>query len=182
MDICFAVGRSHEADSLVFDNAPIGSCAQCDDIAAANSRTVIFLTDCRNPPLIGVWLEIVINKDTVTVLPCLSLKREGYEIAKSAIGQRVLIREETVVRLERHSFLSLHRLCEYDIAKPPGITSCDFLLEENPDMCAVAGTRNFYVCRDFPVATYRKIRFYIVMIAVFATLVIEISAKEEATV
>ena len=63
-------------------------------------------------PLVGPRDEGVIKKDRVVLLASGSLERQSNQVSKSSLGHRVLVRKQTVVRIEANVRTSFHRLGE----------------------------------------------------------------------
>ena len=72
-----------------------------------------------------------------TLLPCSRgalLQRQGDQVAESAVRHRVLIRKQTVVRIQADVRPTLHRLGQDVGAQPAGQRGRNGLLEEEPDV------------------------------------------------
>ncbi len=65
-----------------------------------------------------------------------------------ALGQRVLVGEEAVVGVEPHLVPPLHGPGQDRASEPAGLERREGLIEENPDVSALAGTRSFKRGRD----------------------------------
>ena len=68
------------------------------------------LADAREErPLIGMRHGVVIEKDAIATLPRSLLKRQGDQVAETALRKRVLVGEETVVRIQPDARPAFHR-------------------------------------------------------------------------
>ena len=94
-------------------------------------------------PLVGVGLELLVQKDAVAGRSWLLLQRQGDQVAEAALGQRVLIREEPVIGAQPDLRAAFHRLGEKMRTQLPRQAGRDGLREEEPDVGAVAGARAF---------------------------------------
>ena len=63
---------------------------------------------CQKSPLILVRTKFRIDKNTVPLCTRNLLERQGDQIAKTSFGHRVLIRKESVVRIQPHLVAGLH--------------------------------------------------------------------------
>src|SRR5271166_7050865 len=99
-------------------------------------------------PLIFVWLEIVIEKDTIAILAWPVLQRQCDQIAKPARGHCVLARKEPIIRIEADVRAAIHRRRDQKRTKASGIRRWNRFDEENPGVRAIARARSFYGDRD----------------------------------
>ena len=121
--------------------------AEADDVASALAlRDNRFDLGSIQPadggqkrPLIGVWNELLVDEHAVALLTGLLLQRKRNEIPKSTVRQRVLAREEAVVRLESDIGSSLHRFGQDIGAEPARQRRWNGVLKEEPDVPAAAG-------------------------------------------
>ena len=94
-------------------------------------------------PLICPRHERVIEEDAVALLAGSLLQRQGDQVAESSLRHRVLIRKETVVRIQSDVRPPLHRLGQEVRSEPAGQRGRNRLLEEDPDVSASSGARPF---------------------------------------
>ena len=87
-------------------------------------------------PLIGVGIEIVIEEQAVTPLTRLLLQGQGDQVAESALGQRVLVGKEAVVRIKADVGPVLHRFRENQRTELAGECGRKGLLEKEPHVRA----------------------------------------------
>src|SRR5947207_9154404 len=84
---------------------------------------------------------LVVKENAVAVPPGVLLQRQRDQIAKSSVRQRVLIREESVVRVEPDIRSALHRLRQDVGADLPRERRRHGLVKQQPDMSAAPRTR-----------------------------------------
>jgi hypothetical protein len=65
-----------------------------------DSRTVDLPNRGEKHPLVGVGIEIVVEEQAVAPFTRLFLQGQRDQVAESALGQRVLVGKEAVVRIE----------------------------------------------------------------------------------
>ncbi len=68
-------------------------------------------------PLVIVWTQLAVDKDAISTLPGVPLKRKSNQIAEATDRHRVLTRKETIVRLEANFRPALHGLGDKHGAK-----------------------------------------------------------------
>ena len=99
-----------------------------------------YLSNAREKcPLVRAWNEGAIKKDRVALLARRSLERQGNEVSKTSVRQRVLIRKQAVVRVEPNIRTPLHGLGEDVRSHSSGERGRDRLVEEEPDMPTSSG-------------------------------------------
>ncbi len=79
---------------------------------------------------------MVIDEHTVALLTCSLLQREGNQVPKTAMRQRVLAREEPIVRVETDVETRVHRFGQDVRGEATGEDGGNGVLEEDPDMSA----------------------------------------------
>ena len=94
-------------------------------------------------PLVGMWLEVVVEEYAVARLPWPVLQGQGYEIAESTRRQRILTGKQPVVGIEPDVRVAFHRLGDEPCAKTSSRRRRDRVREEDPQVAAVAGARPF---------------------------------------
>jgi hypothetical protein len=82
-------------------------------------------------------LPAVIDEDRVALGACLTLQGQRDQVAEATLRQRVLVREEPVIRAEAERWVGIHRLGQQVRTEPPGQRGRQGLLEEHPDMGAL---------------------------------------------
>jgi len=87
-------------------------------------------------PLIGVWIEIVIEEQAVAPLTRLLLQRQGDQVAESALRQSVLVGKEAVVRIQADVGPVLHRFRENQRTELAGECGRKGLVEKEPHVRA----------------------------------------------
>nr|WP_310800580.1 hypothetical protein [Burkholderia thailandensis] len=94
-------------------------------------------------PLVRVGLEVLVDENTAILLARRLLQRKCYQIAEATFRHRVLVREEAVVGCQLQ--LPGSHACTADDrgAQASRIPSRYGRPEENPDVCAIAGSRDF---------------------------------------
>ena len=90
-------------------------------------------------PLVAVRHCLVVKEHTVAVPSGVLLQRQRDQIAKSSVGQRVLIREESIVRVEPDIRPALHGLRQDVGADFPRERRRHGLFEQQPNVPAAAG-------------------------------------------
>jgi hypothetical protein len=141
-----------------------------------DSRAGNFPNRREKRPLVGIGIESVVEEHAVAPVTRLLLKRQCDQVAESAVGQRVLVRKEAVVRFEADVGPVLHRFCEDHRAEFACQGSRDSLFEEEPHVRAGSRTRTFQGARQIHPAAGRNEGG-----RVFApTLLVEIGGQEEA--
>ena len=90
-------------------------------------------------PLVGPRDEVVIEEDAVALLARSLLQRQGDQVPESSLRHRVLIRKETIVRIQADVRPALHRLGQDVRAQPARQRGRNGLLEEEPDVRASSG-------------------------------------------
>ena len=131
-------------------------------------------------PLVRANIKIFIYEYAILVFPCFSLQGKGNKISKTSLGQRVLVREESVVWFERKTYIFIHRLRKDELAQLSCFNRRYRSIKEYPNMCPVAWTWTFDVTRNIPSLAYIHECEHIILIAVFTILVIKISTEETA--
>jgi len=71
------------------------------------------------------------------------LERQGNQVAKSTIGQHVLIREKAVIRHQLHPGMKGRSLCRDQCSQPPRQSCWRGCSEKNPTVCALTGAGPF---------------------------------------
>jgi hypothetical protein len=104
------------------------------------------------------------------------LKRQRDQVPESALGQRVLVRKETVVRIEADVGATLQRLCEDQRAEFAREGCRDSLFEKEPHVRARSRARAFQGARQIhsSASRYESGRVFP------PTLLVEIGGKEVA--
>src|ERR1700736_4032826 len=92
-------------------------------------------------PLIVIWDALVIEEDAVAITAAVLLQRQCDQIAESSVRQGVLIREESVVRVEAEVRPVLHRLGRDVGAEFSRKRGRHGLVEEQPHVAAAPRTR-----------------------------------------
>ena len=87
-------------------------------------------------PLVCVGNEVVIEEHAVVLLAWSLLQRQGDQVPEPSLRHRVLIRKETVVRIQADVRPPLHRLGKDVRSQPSGQRGGNGLLEEEPDVRA----------------------------------------------
>jgi hypothetical protein len=90
---------------------------------------------------IGVPEKLPIEKDAVSSLPGLFLKRKRDQIAEACFGQRVLVRKEPVIGRESELRPPFHRLGQDVRPEPSGQGRWNRFVEEQPDVPPSSRTR-----------------------------------------
>ena len=126
-----------------------------------------------------VWNKVLVHKQAVPIVLGKPLQRHCYQIAKTSFRQKVLIREESVIRFHFHPDIVFHRGAEDGESQFPGLCCHNRFTEENPYMRSVPGPRPLNICRNSPLLTDVDIRQDIVSVTVFAVLIIEIGTEKE---
>ena len=83
--------------------------------------------------------SLVVKEDAVAVTSSVFLQRQRDQIAESSVGQRILIREESIVRVEPDVRPALHCLGEDVGADLPRERCSHGLVEQQPHVTATAG-------------------------------------------
>lgn len=94
------------------------------------------------------WVQIAVEEERVSVLPCACLEREGDEIAESSRRHSVLRWEEAVVGGEADFRTPVYCFGENDETELAGEPSRQGLLEEQPRVTARTGSLSFKADRD----------------------------------
>ncbi len=93
----------------------------------------------QESPLVVVWSQFVIYKDTVALLPWSVLQRQRNQVAEPAGRHGVLAGKEPIIRFEPQIGAALHRL-RHQMGTELARLGCRHRFrEENPDMTAIAG-------------------------------------------
>jgi hypothetical protein len=79
---------------------------------------------------------VVVNEQTDALLACSLLQRKGDQVPETTMRQRVLAREEPIVRLESNVRTRVHRFGQDVRGETTGQRRRDGLLEEDPDVSA----------------------------------------------
>ena len=79
---------------------------------------------------------LVVEEDAIAVTAAFLLQRQSDQVAESSVRQGVLIREESVVRVEADIRPPLHRFRQDMRAELPRERSRHGLLEEEPRVAA----------------------------------------------
>jgi hypothetical protein len=91
---------------------------------------------CEEGPLVRPWFEVLIEKDTVRLFPWPLLQRQRDQVAESSVRHRVLIRKESIVRIQTEIRSAFHRLGENVRSEAPGQRGRNRLREKEPHMSA----------------------------------------------
>ncbi len=92
-------------------------------------------------PLVRVGPQFVVKKLRKAGLPWDLLERNRDQVAKAALGHRVLIWEEPIIGIQPKLMTALHSSNQQQRAQPPGNAGGHWPFEEDPDVSSVAGTR-----------------------------------------
>ena len=87
--------------------------------------------------------EVVVDENAVASATGTALQRQGDQIPETSPRQGVLARKETIIRPEPEIGAPIHGFGEYHRPQTPRDARRNGLLEEYPDMPAVAGARTF---------------------------------------
>jgi hypothetical protein len=93
-------------------------------------------------PLIRPGKQLFVKEHAVVALPQALLQRQGDQIAEAALRQGVLVRKETVVRIQPDVWSPFHRLGENVRTEFPRQDSRYGLDEEQPQVTTVARARS----------------------------------------
>ena len=126
--------------------------------------------------MIGIGKPLLVEEDAVATFPRLFLQRQGDQIAETALGQRVLIGEEAVIRIQADIRPAFHRFGQDVRTEPACQRGRDGLLEEQPDVPAVAGARSLQSGRQVHAAA----RFQDGSCIFLPMRLVEIGGQEEA--
>ena len=91
--------------------------------------------------MVGVGQTALIEKHTIAKFPRSPLERQRDQVAKTTLGQCVLIGEETVIGIEPDPRSVFHRFGQQVRAKFPRERRRDRLLEKQPDVSPIARAR-----------------------------------------
>jgi hypothetical protein len=94
-------------------------------------------------PLIRKGPEVVIHKHTVVAVSGLPLQGQCDQIAKPALGQRVLVRKQPVIGTQSQLGPALHRLRQEQRAKLSSRDRRHRFRKKEPDVASVAGAGSF---------------------------------------
>lgn len=97
---------------------------------------------CQKRPLIGMRLESIIHKNTEAFFARLLLERQRNQVAKTTLGQGVLVGKQPIVRLKFQLPGSGAGVADDGGAKTARIPR-GHGAGKNPGMCACAGAGNF---------------------------------------
>jgi hypothetical protein len=86
-------------------------------------------------------LEEFIQEYAVALLSGAFLERQSYQIPKAALRQRVLAREETIIRIQSDLMAVLHGPGQQGTTKLSGICSEYWAVDEKPDVRTVPRSR-----------------------------------------
>ena len=92
-------------------------------------------------PLIVMRDAAIVEEDAVAVATSVLLQRHGDQIAEPSLRQRVLVREEAIVRIEPDVRPTFHRLGQDVGAELSRERSGHGLFEEQPHVAAPPRTR-----------------------------------------
>ena len=118
----------------------------------------------------------VIEKDAIATLPRSLLKRQGDQVAETALRKRVLVGEETVVRIKPDARPAFHRFGQEVRAELARQRGRNRLLEEEPDVPAIARTRTLESRRQIQTTTGFEERSRVLL----PLRLIQIGRQEEA--
>ena len=107
-------------------------------------------------PLVDPRYVRVIEEHAVALLSGALLQRQGNQIAESALRHRVLIWEQSVVRIQPDVRAALHGFGQQVRPESASLRGRDRTVEEDPDVSSVAGARAFERGRYAHAATCRK--------------------------
>jgi hypothetical protein len=94
---------------------------------------------CEKRPLVSPRNKGAIQEDRVVLLARCSLERQSNEVSKASVRHRVLIREQSVVRIEADVRTPFHGLGEDMGSQSSRERGRNGLFEEKPDMRASPG-------------------------------------------
>ena len=121
-----------------------GSISVCVSCELGESIGGDLANRCQVAPLVGVGLELLVEKLGVAVVACASLQRERDEVAEPARRQHVLAREQSVVGLDADGCAACHRACQ-DRETEPACVCCGYRVrEEEPHVGAITGPRTLH--------------------------------------
>ena len=123
------------------DDIPPRCLRRADDAVGLGTRDLPY--GRKKGPLVGVRNHGSVKKHAIRVVARLFLQRECNEVPELALGERVLIWKESVIRSQANLGPSLHGLREKMRANFPCENGWHGLFKEQPEMCAVAGARAF---------------------------------------
>ena len=108
--------------------------------------------------MIGMRQSRVIEKDAIATLPRSLLKRQGDQVAEAALGKRVLIGEETVIRIKPDARSAFHRFGQQVCAELARKRGRDRLLEKQPDVSPMARARPLQSRRQIqPTTSFQEV-------------------------
>ena len=130
----------------------------------------------KKGPLIVMWGALVIEENAVAVTAAVLLQRQCDQIAESPVRQGVLIREESVVRVEAEIRPALHRLGQDVRAELSCMRGSHGLFEEQPHVAAAPRTRPLECSRQI----HRGARVHKRGRVFEPTALVEVDRQEEA--
>jgi hypothetical protein len=68
-------------------------------------------------PLVGVWMEIIVNEHAVARLSWRKLQGERNQVPEPSLGHRVLVGEKAVIRIQADLMPTLHGSREQQAAE-----------------------------------------------------------------
>jgi hypothetical protein len=108
---------------------------------------------CEKCPLVRPRNKGAIQEDCIVLLARRSLERQRNEVPKASVRHRVLIREQSVVRIEADVRPPFHGLGEDMRSQSSRERGRNGLFEEKPNVRASAGARPFECGREIEVVT-----------------------------
>jgi hypothetical protein len=111
-----------------------------DDSFHTGARHFVEVREKR--PLVAPGLAVFVQKDAVALLAWTSLQRQGDQIAKPSVRQRVLAGEEAIVGVEPDVGAPDHSLGQQVRPESPRQRRRHGVFEEDPDMATASRARS----------------------------------------
>ena len=90
-------------------------------------------------PLVCPRREVVIEEDAIALSAWPLLQRQGDQVAESSLRHRVLVRKETIIRIQSDIGSSFHGF-RHEVRPQPASQGCwNGVFEEEPDVPALPG-------------------------------------------